>query len=178
MTAIASQSKNQTNSSHSRSGEQNVFVKSEKSQLLDELQKIFAGDAWHADSLSKILSGVSADKAFAKPIAEAHSIWEIVLHIAAWNETFAERLSGKIRLEPIDGDFPRIAKTDEQAWQKTLERLNTSQESLLALIRSLDEESFPKQFADRDYSLSFFLHGIVRHIVYHSGQIALLKLKR
>ena len=148
---------------------------SEKTQLVEELQKIYEGDAWHADNLRKILSDISADKAFAKPIAEAHSIWEIVLHVAAWNDTWVERLSGNLRLEPIDGDFPKIAERDEHAWQKTLQRLKASQENLIEVVRGLDEESFPKQFADRDYSLSSFLHGIVRHIVYHSGQIAILK---
>ncbi|MGH9970715.1 MAG: DinB family protein [Pyrinomonadaceae bacterium] len=148
---------------------------SEKQQLLDELQKIYEGDAWHGNSLGEILSGITAAKAVARPIAGAHSIWEIALHIAAWNETFTERLSGGVRPEPIDGDFPFIPDTSDEAWRRTLQRVKASQEKLIEVVGNLDEESFSKQFANRDYSLSFFLHGIVRHVVYHSGQIAMLK---
>ena len=46
---------------------------------------------------------------------------------------------------------------------------------LIVAIRGIDEDSFAELVADRDYDLSSFLHGIVRHIVYHSGQIGLLK---
>lgn len=148
---------------------------SEKEQLLDELQRIYEGDAWHANSLTEILAGITANKAFAKPIPSAHSIWELVLHITGWNETFSARLAGNPVPEPVDGDFPTIAETGEKAWQEALHRLSRSQEQLLEAIRKQDEASFSKQFGDRDYTLSFFLHGILRHIVYHSGQIAILK---
>src|SRR5688572_18901538 len=114
----------------------------EKEQVLDELQRIYEGDAWHADSLREILAGVSSDKALAKPIPKAHSIWELVLHVTAWNETFTERLSGKLRLEPVDGDFPAIAEASEDAWQEALQRLKRSHEQLLEVIRKQDEEKF------------------------------------
>lgn len=148
---------------------------SEKRQILDELKRIYDGDAWHGESLQQILSGISADKAFAKPIAQVHSIWELVLHVSAWNETFTARLNGKSLLEPIDGDFPAITDRNEEAWQQALQRLRRSQKQLLEAISEQDEAGFSQQFADRDYTLSFFLHGIVRHIVYHSGQIGILK---
>lgn len=148
---------------------------SEKEQLLDELHRIYDGDAWHGDNLQQILTGISADKAFAKPISDAHSIWELVLHIAGWNETFTARLAGKSQAEPLDGDFPAIVDRGEEAWQQALQRLRGSQEQLVKAVRKYDEANFPKQFADKDYTLSFFLHGVVRHIVYHSGQIGILK---
>jgi uncharacterized damage-inducible protein DinB len=148
---------------------------SEKEQLLDELKRIYEGDAWHGDSLSEILSGITSGKALGKPIPAAHTIWELVLHITGWNETFSARLAGNVQVAPADGDFPTIADTSERAWQAALQRLRRSHEQLLELIRKQDEGSFSRQFADRDYTLSFFVHGIVRHIVYHSGQIAILK---
>jgi uncharacterized damage-inducible protein DinB len=152
-----------------------VQVSSEKSQLVDDLRRIYEGDAWHGDSLSQILSGISAKRAYAKPIPDAHSIWEIALHIAAWNETFTARLQGEVRPEPLDGDFPAINETDEKNWQETLKRVQTSQQRLIEAAKKIDEGALPKQFAQRDFSLRFFLHGIARHIVYHSGQIAILK---
>jgi hypothetical protein len=75
----------------------------------------------------------------------------------------------------VDGDFPAIAETGERSWQEALQKLRMSQEHLVEAIRKQEESDFSKQFGDRDYTLSFFLHGILRHIVYHSGQIAILK---
>jgi uncharacterized damage-inducible protein DinB len=152
-----------------------VQVSSEKTQLVDDLKRIYEGGAWHGDSLSEILQGISAKQAFAKPISTAHSIWEIALHIAAWNETFTARLQGENRTEPLDGDFPTIKETDEKAWKETLKRVKTSQQNLIEAAKKIDETALAKQFANRDFSLRFFLHGIARHVVYHSGQIALLK---
>jgi len=148
---------------------------SEKEQLLDELRRIYEGDAWHGESLTEILAGITSDKAFAKPIPAAHSIWELVLHITSWNETFSARLAGNPVTEPVDGDFPAIAETGERSWQEALQKLRKSQERLVEAIGKQDEASFSNQFGDRDYTLSFFLHGVLRHIVYHSGQIAILK---
>jgi uncharacterized damage-inducible protein DinB len=147
----------------------------EKEQQLDELRRIYEGDAWHGDSLTEILAGITSENAFAKPIPAAHSIWELVLHITSWNETFSARLSGNPVTKPVDGDFPAIAETGERSWQEALQKLRMSQEHLVEAIRKQEESDFSKQFGDRDYTLSFFLHGILRHIVYHSGQIAILK---
>jgi len=148
---------------------------SEKQELLSELRVIYDGEAWHANNLSEILAGISHEQAAAKPIPAAHSIWELVLHIAGWNETFAARLEGKNQLEPVDGDFPAVAERSPRAWQAALERLRRSHEKMLEVFAKQAESNFANQFDDRDYTLSFFLHGTVRHIVYHSAQIAILK---
>jgi uncharacterized damage-inducible protein DinB len=125
--------------------------------------------------LRQILKGISANQAVAKPIPEAHSIWELVLHITGWNETFATRLAGKSQPEPKDGDFPAIDNSDDASWQLALQKLKRSQALLVDAITNQDERNLSKPFADQDYTVSFFLHGILRHIVYHSGQIGLLK---
>lgn len=51
--------------------------------IADQLQRAYAGQAWHGPALSEVLKGVTAEMAGAKPIREAHSIRELVLHIGA-----------------------------------------------------------------------------------------------
>ena len=46
------------------------------------------------DSLFEILEGVTAERAAARPVANAHSIWELVLHIAAWDGVVRRRMTG------------------------------------------------------------------------------------
>ena len=48
---------------------------SEAARIGDQLRRAFDGDAWHGDSFFKILEGVTAAQAAARPIKDAHSIW-------------------------------------------------------------------------------------------------------
>src|SRR6266853_1935870 len=70
----------------------------EAARIADQLRRAFDGTAWHGPSLMELLDGVDAATAAAKPLAKVHSIWELVLHIAAWDAAGYRRLSGeKIR---------------------------------------------------------------------------------
>ncbi len=77
---------------------------SEASRIADQLRRAFDGDAWHGDSVLEILNGVTAAQAAARPITHAHSIWELVLHIAAWDGVVLRRLGGAA-VELARGEF-------------------------------------------------------------------------
>ena len=62
-----------------------VTTQSEAARIADQLRRAFEGEAWHGDSLFEILKSVSAEQAAARPIKNGHTIWELVLHIAAWD---------------------------------------------------------------------------------------------
>ena len=75
--------------------------------LARELETLGRGDAWHGPALAGLLRGVSARTASARPIASAHTIWELVLHVTAWTDVFRRRIEGEALEEPEAGDFPR-----------------------------------------------------------------------
>lgn len=79
---------------------------SEIADIVDELRKIHEADAWHGMSLREALTGLSPEQAAAHPLPNAHSIWEIVNHIAGWEDVFRRRLEGEVVSEPEAGDFP------------------------------------------------------------------------
>jgi uncharacterized damage-inducible protein DinB len=147
---------------------------SKKEEILEELKTIYDGEPWHADNLVDILSGITAGQAAARPIGGAHSIWEVVSHIAGWNDVWAERLGGRNVVEPTAGDFPPSGE-GEDAWAEALRDLERSYTNLIGKISEVRDEDVREEFLGRGYPMSFFLEGIVRHIVYHSGQIGLLK---
>jgi uncharacterized damage-inducible protein DinB len=150
---------------------------SELTFILAELKDIHQGNAWHGPSLRESLAGLTAEQAAARPIRKAHSIWEIVSHIAGWENVFRRRLEGEGRAsEPEAGDFPPVKDSSEEAWIQTLDYLEGEHQKLLKVISSLSEEILETNVAQRDYSMRFLLHGIVRHHVYHAGQISLLRI--
>jgi uncharacterized damage-inducible protein DinB len=148
---------------------------SDIARIVDELERIYNGEAWHGPSLRETLKGVAAAQAATRPVADGHTIWEILRHIAGWNDVVTRRLEGHPIDEPAEGDFPQIAQSSEAAWTEALANLERSHRSLISVISSLGSERLQEKAAGEDYSVSFMLHGMVRHIVYHSGQIALLK---
>jgi uncharacterized damage-inducible protein DinB len=148
---------------------------SEIKEIIDELNRIHDGEAWHGPSLREILTGVSAEQAAAKPVAAAHSIWELALHVAAWERVFTRRLAGQPAEEPEEGDFPPVAEVSAAAWQQTLGHLDDTHRQLLETVSSLTDERLEDTVPGRDYSVRFQLHSLVRHQVYHAGQMALLK---
>ena len=81
---------------------------SETSRIADQLRRAFEGRAWHGPSLFELLRNVGPSTAAAKPLPNAHSIWELVLHIAAWDEAVRRRLGGaKLKVTALQ-NFPRV----------------------------------------------------------------------
>ena len=143
--------------------------------IIDEVKNIHDGDAWHGPSLKELLSGVTAEQAAARPIATAHSIWELALHIAVWEDVFRRRLGGHAINEPEEGDFPSVTDTSEEAWRRTLTRLDETRRNLIEAIAGLTDERLGEKVVGKDYTIEYLLRGLARHHVYHAGQISLLK---
>jgi uncharacterized damage-inducible protein DinB len=143
--------------------------------IVDELRNIHDGEAWHGPSLRALLSGLTAEQAACKPLPHGHSIWELVLHIAGWEDVFTRRLAGIPLSEPYAGDFPPITDASEAAWQTALTQLDATHRTMLDAIAGLSADQLQATVAGKDYSVDYLLSGIVRHHVYHAGQIALLR---
>ena len=151
----------------------------EVERIADQLRRAFEGEAWHGPSVLKLLEGIEATQAAAHPIPAAHSIWELVLHIAAWKDAAKRRLEGD-RAQLTDAeDWPSVTDTTEQTWKDTRQKLIDRQTKLLDAVSRLDESRLDEPII-RDPSTPFStvyvtLQGVVQHDLYHAGQIAILK---
>jgi len=144
--------------------------------LGSSLERTVTGPMWHGPALAEVLKGITADRAAARPIGSAHTIWEIVLHVIAWAEIARARLQGESTSDPTpEQDWPPVTATDAAAWQRALERLGACHREIAADVRGLDDGRLDQKVANLDYSVDVLLHGIVEHGTYHAGQIALLK---
>lgn len=148
---------------------------SEVERIGDQLRRAFEGSAWHGDSIKELLADVTAEKAAAKPLAGAHSIWEIVLHIEAWEEGIRLRLAGERAELSEEEQWPPVKDTSEAAWRDALASLEKTHLNLRAAIASLDDERLTKPIVEGKSSVYASVHGVIQHDLYHAGQIALLK---
>ena len=67
----------------------------EVDRIEDQLRGSLRGDAWRGPALHELLADVVASEAALKPLSAAHSIWENVLHIIAWERVVYNGLTEK-----------------------------------------------------------------------------------
>src|SRR5687768_3495955 len=96
---------------------------SEVERMAELLRRSYEDDAWAGQPLKAVLEGVTAEQAAARPIAGAHSIWEITAHAGAWAEVVRRRLGGERVLEPDEGDWGVVDSADDAAWRSVLAQL-------------------------------------------------------
>ncbi len=151
---------------------------SETARLADQVRRAFEGDAWHGDSVLEILSAVDATEAAAHPIKNAHSIWELVLHIAAWDGAVLKRIGGTAVELRDEQNFPSVKDTSETAWRKAVEQANQTHKELVKAIAAFPDSRLQEPVPGKTqsyYNFFYMFSGIVQHELYHAGQIALLK---
>jgi uncharacterized damage-inducible protein DinB len=152
------------------------MIMREVERIADQLRRAHEGGAWHGHAVRELLAGVTAETATAKPFADAHSIWELVLHIAAWERVALLRLAGEpARYYNTIEDWPGADASDENAWQQTLVRLDETNAGLREAVLLLDDSKLDEPILAGMSSTYVTLHGVVQHTLYHAGQIALLK---
>jgi heme-degrading monooxygenase HmoA/uncharacterized damage-inducible protein DinB len=144
-------------------------------ELARELETLAEGDNWHGPTLHELLDGVSAEAAAARPIAAAHTIWELVLHVTAWTDVFRRRLEGTAIEEPEAGDFPAAPQATSHAWAEVTQALFAAHGALTAHVSRLSEAELAAPIPGRPFDRHFQVRAAIRHTVYHSAQIGLLR---
>jgi uncharacterized damage-inducible protein DinB len=145
-------------------------------RIEDQLRRAFNGQAWHGPAVRELLADVTAAQAAARPLSNAHSIWEIALHIATWEEVVRRRLQGEIVADlPPEQDWPPVLDTSEAAWRMVIDRQERANRALHEAMAQLDDNRLAEKVAGKDHSVYTMLHGIIQHDLYHAGQIAMLK---
>jgi uncharacterized damage-inducible protein DinB len=151
----------------------------EVDRIQDQYRRAFEGEAWHGPSVLALLEGVTALQAAAHPIPGAHSIWELTLHIAAWERACMRRLNGDTAQLTDEEDWQQINDGSEAAWEKTKQLLIDVHRELLDAIAKVDESRLNEPIIKHPEipfsSVYVTLHGGVQHDLYHAGQIAILK---
>jgi uncharacterized damage-inducible protein DinB len=131
---------------------------------------------WHGPALADLIGDVSAEQAAARPVAGAHSIWELVLHMTAWTEIVRERLIGSAKSEPTpEEDWPAVLESSAAAWRAAVERMKDAHRELAADVAQLDDSRLIGRVPGKEHSVLAMIHGVVEHDAYHGGQIAVLK---
>ena len=148
----------------------------ESGRIGQQMERAFKGNAWHGSAVLELLKDVTFEQARRRPIADAHSIAEIVSHMTTWKRVVTRRLGGQAVTEVApDVDWPPSMVQSPQEWDALVSRLRRAHTALATAVRKVrtqDLEQPPKGGTTSRYVL---MHGIIQHDLYHAGQIAILK---
>jgi uncharacterized damage-inducible protein DinB len=150
------------------------------SALAELLRKGHSNNPWHGPATADLLASVSPDMAAARPVADGHSVWEIVLHMTGWQREVARRLGGATPGLPDEGDWPEPPASSQEAWDRAKADLRESLEQLADAVASLSDQDLEDRIGTSSRPLGTGVTkaetamGMLQHNAYHSGQIALL----
>jgi len=123
----------------------------------------------------ELLKDVNAEAAAARPLPDVHSIWELVLHIEAWDGAGLKRLAGQTARLNDKQNFPQMPQATEAGWREAVASVKRTHDRLVETVAGLSQKRLREQVPGKRYDFYHMLHGIAQHELYHAGQIAILK---
>jgi len=154
----------------------------EIARIADQLRRVWDGDPWYGPNVVDVLRGITPAQAARRPVPQAHTVWEIALHMTAWNREVLRRLKTGSCRDPEDGDWPPQPEASPENWRWTTEMLEASLSALIHEVERfpaarLDEVLGELRDRPQGSGVSYYvlLHGIVQHNVAHTAQLSLLR---
>lgn len=147
----------------------------EAERIADQLRRSMEGEAWHGPAVEELLAGLTAAEAEQHRFHGFHSIWEIVLHVRAWNVAVLRRIRGEV-VELADAeDWPAVPDSGEEAWDDTIRSLTLAHAKIYNAVLGMTDARLEEIVPGKPYNFYYMLHGLAQHNLYHAGQIAVLK---
>ena len=148
---------------------------SEVERIISHVRSIWDGPAWHGPAVWQVIGDLTAADAVRR-IGGAHTMLELVSHMAAWEEAVARGIETGVAQVAEGDNYGVPAGAD--AWEVATARLRKAQLRLLDVISSLSDADLDRTIQGEDpqpHKMRFTLYGLVHHDIYHSGQVQILK---
>lgn len=151
-------------------GTQGMTEQELRDLLLTTFEYTYLHDHW-SHPLAEALDGLTAEQAAWQPGPDLMGIWDIVLHVALWNDNIIERIQTGEMVYPAGDAWPaKPLNLSEANWEAGKAEFWASTERLKHLIQTESLEAIrasPYSFAD--------LACRFTHMAYHIGQIVKIR---
>jgi hypothetical protein len=144
-------------------------------QIAKHIRDVHTGGNWTDSNLKDLLHGITWQQANEKS-GSFNTILALVYHINYFVKAALDVLHGK----PLDShdkfsfDHPNISSQEE--WDSFVDKVFKDAEEFASLVEKLPENKIWENFTDAKYGNWYRnLAGIIEHMHYHLGQIALIK---
>ncbi|HKO56128.1 MAG TPA: DinB family protein [Thermoanaerobaculia bacterium] len=141
-------------------------------RLLEQINAVYGGPAWHGPALRNLLDNVTEEQARAHPVGGGHSILELLAHVRIWMDVAARRVGGEVIASRSVDSWPDLASMSFAGEVAELER---AQGRFADAVARLGPDDLDKAVPGKKHTIYAEVHGVLQHNTYHAGQIALLK---
>lgn len=144
-------------------------------QIAKHLRDVHFGGNWTSVCLKEQLAGITWEQAI-QQVENFNSIAALVYHMNYYVDAILQVLRRKplTSKDRFSFDHPRI--TSQADWEKLVGKAYTDAENLATLIEQMPDSRLAENFYDEKYGNYYRnLHGVIEHIHYHLGQVALIK---
>jgi len=148
--------------------------RAEVDRICGQIERAFSGDSWHGDNLSTILDRVDPTTVFDQPYSDGNCIWTLVGHLATWYDVAIKRLDGEAYDPPREKDFPTPKNLGVHQWETQRNYLRVQHERFLSRVKEMSDEDLDLKVSGVGYPAYILIHGVVQHLLYHAGQIAVV----
>lgn len=143
--------------------------------IAKHLHEIHFGGNWTVSSLKEQLEDVSWQEAITQ-VKGLNTIATLTYHVSYYVHVDLKVLKGGELNASDKESFKTPLIASEVDWQRMKERIWKEAEEFAAHIEQLSDEQLRADFVKADYGNYYRnLHGIIEHMHYHLGQIALIK---
>lgn len=144
-------------------------------QIAKHLREIYFGGNWTVSSYKDQLAGIGWEEAL-KQVHGFNSIATLTVHSSYYVAALLRVLHGG----PLDSkdelSFQLPPIHSQQDWDQLLESIFADAEEAARLVEALSDERLQEEFTDIKYGSWYRnIAGIIEHLHYHLGQIALIK---
>ena len=111
----------------------------------------------------------------AHPVLGAHSILEIVLHLASTYRVVLQRIQGHAGNLSSEQDWPAVDSPDAEHWHEAVEELRRLNREVRLAILAFANDRLDRELVAGHSTAYMHFAGLPQHAAYHAGQIALLR---
>lgn len=149
---------------------------SELDRIIENMDIVFRGDAWHGPSVMEILNSLPPHAVTKKSGNSKHTIAELVFHLKAWRVFVFQKLQNNIHfsLQTETDNFGNPTEVSEENWPNLVNDLKEAHSKLLQELEKFDDTLLSQRVAGEHYDFYTLLHGIIQHDTYHLGMIWVL----
>lgn len=144
--------------------------------IIDNLDTVFRGDAWHGPSVMEIISSLPIEKVSAVQNFSSQTIAQHIFHLAAYRKFAIEKLNDNIHysLETEEDNWGTEEIIKPQNYNNLIEYLKKQHFALIVELEKYDDDILEKNVPGEYYNFYKLLNGLIQHDTYHLGMIWVL----
>ncbi len=145
-------------------------------RIIDNLDTVFRGDAWHGPSVMEMINSLPADKVAQKQNFSSQTISQHIFHLLAWRKFTLEKLADNIHysLETDEDNWGTADDIKPENFKNLVESLKASHLQLIHKLETFDDELLEKSVPGEYYTFYKLLNGLIQHDTYHLGMVWVL----